>query len=783
MSEPAAKTCCSGRSPEGHAHHAPHIAKDPVCGMDVDTSAGKPSVQHGGTTFHFCSRRCHDRFVAEPQSYLRPQPAPARAAPAGTQWTCPMHPQVVRDRSGPCPICGMALEPLMPAPGGAANPELAAMTRRFQVSLALTLPVFVLEMGGHLFGLTEAIGVTTSNWIQFALATPVVLWGGWPFFERGIASLRGLHLNMFTLIGLGVAVAYAASLVALFAPGVFPSAHGGHVPAPVYFEAAAVIVTLTLLGQVLELRAREATGNAIRTLMDLAPKTARRISGGREDDVALEAVIAGDLLRVRPGEAVPVDGTVIDGRSAVDESLVTGEAIPAEKVQGSAVTGGTLNGTGSFVMKAEKVGRDTMLARIVNLVAAAQRSRAPAQTLADRVSAWFVPLVVAVAVAAFAGWAVWGPEPRFAQGLVAAVSVLIIACPCALGLATPMAVMVGVGRGARAGVLVRHAEALEMLAKADTLAVDKTGTLTEGRPRLVAIEAAPGFDGPAVLALAAGVEASSEHPLASAIVAAARDRGLAVSPVRDFDAPAGKGARGTVAGRRIAVGNEGWMIESGAGPSKLFEAADRLRAGGATAIFVAVDGAVAGVLVLADTLKAGAAEAVATLQADGIRPVMLTGDHERSARAIGARLGIADIRAAVSPEGKAVAVQDLRRQGRIVAMAGDGVNDAPALAAADVGIAMGTGADAALESAGITLLKGDIAGLVRARRLARATMRTIRQNLAFAFIYNFAGVPLAAGALYPLFGVLLSPEIAAAAMALSSVSVVANAARLRSIEL
>jgi Cu+-exporting ATPase len=748
--------------------------------MTVDTGVGKPSAMHDGATFHFCSQRCHDRFVAGPAKYLAPQPT--GPAPSGAQWTCPMHPEVLRDVPGPCPICGMALEPVMPSADDGPNPELADMTRRFWIALALTLPVFVLEMGGHLFGPTAALGAATSNGVQFILATPVVLWAGWPFFVRGLGSLRGLNLNMFTLIGLGVAVAYAASVVAFSAPGLFPGAHGGH-GAPVYFEAAAVIVTLTLLGQVLELRARDATGHAIRALMDLAPKTARRIAHGSERDVPLEIIVADDLLRVRPGESVPVDGVVVEGRSSVDESLVTGEALPVEKAEGAAVTGGTINGSGSFVMRAQKVGHDTMLARIVALVAAAQRSRAPAQTLADRVAAWFVPLVIAIAVLAFLGWTFLGPTPQMAQGVVAAVSVLIIACPCALGLATPMAVMVGVGRGARAGILVRNAEALEMLAKADTLVLDKTGTLTEGKPRLIAAEARDGFDSGTLLRLAAAVEAQSEHPLASAIVTAARDKGMAIAPAANFDAPPGEGARAAVEARPVSVGNAAWISEAGADALPLQQRAEEFRAQGATVVFVAIDGRLAGLLALADTPKAAARQAVAGLKAAGLQPVMMTGDHAGTAATVGATLGIADIRAGVSPEGKAGTVQDLRRQGRIVAMAGDGVNDAPALAAADVGIAMGTGADAALESAGITLLNGDIAGLVRARRLARATMRTIRQNLGFAFAYNFAGVPIAAGALYPAFGIMLTPEIAAMAMALSSVSVIANALRLRSLDL
>ncbi|BCW89814.1 Silver exporting P-type ATPase [Alphaproteobacteria bacterium SO-S41] len=770
--------CCGG------AAHGPAAGtvKDQVCGMDVDPNAGKPSAVHDGVTYHFCSERCRTKFVAEPLKYLAP--APAAPVAAGTKWTCPMHPDIVRDKPGPCPICGMALEPMVPV-AGAENPELKDMTRRFWVALALTLPVFVLEMGGHVFGWTFGLTDMTSRWVQFALATPVVLWAGWPFLQRGAASLQTMNLNMFTLIGLGVIVAWTYSAVAMLAPGVFPHGlHGGHGGAPVYFEAAAVIVTLALLGQVLELRAREATGGAIRALLDLAPKTARRVKpDGDEENVPLDQVLTGDRLRVRPGEAVPVDGIVFAGRSHVDESLITGEALPVEKTTGAAVTGGTINGSGALIMTAEKVGAETMLARIVALVAEAQRSRAPVQRLADQVSGWFVPLVGVIALIAFAAWWAFADEAGFANGLVAAVSVLIIACPCALGLATPMAVMAGVGRGAQAGVLVRDAAALEALARADTAMFDKTGTLTEGKPKAVALEAVNGFDADEALRLIASVEAGAEHPLAGAVVAAAKEKGLTLSAVQDFDAPPGKGAEGIVDGRTVLAGNAGWLSEKGVDVSGLIARADALRAEGATAVYAAIDGTAAMLIAVADPIKAGAADAVAALKAQGIRAVMMTGDHEVTAKVVAARLGIDEVRAGVTPEGKAEAVAALRQAGRVVIMAGDGVNDAPALAAADAGIAMGTGADAALESAGVTLLKGDISGVVHARRLATATMRNIRQNLAFAFIYNFAGVPLAAGALYPFTGWMLSPEIAAAAMALSSVSVILNALRLGRVRL
>ena len=761
------KACCGGAP-------AAHTAKDPVCGMTVALDAGKPTAMHECETYHFCSAGCRTKFVADPGKYLDAQPAPV-SAPAGTKWTCPMHPEVVRDGPGACPICGMALEPMLPT-ADADNPELKDMTRRLVVGVALSLPLLVLEMGGHLFGWSFGLTPETSAWTQAVLAAPVVLWGGWPFFVRGAASLRTGHLNMFTLIALGVGVAFVYSLVALLAPGIFPHGqHGGHGVPPVYFEAAAVIVTLALLGQVLELRARAATGGAIRALMDLAPKTAERADGS---EIPVEQVVTGDLLRVRPGAAVPVDGVVTEGRSSVDEALVTGEPVPVEKNPGAKVTGGSINGSGSFVMRAEAVGRDTMLARIVALVAEAQRSRAPVQSLADRVAGWFVPAVVIVAVLAFAGWAVFGGADSLANGLIAAVSVLIIACPCALGLATPMAVMAGVGRGAHAGVLVRDAAALEALAGADTIILDKTGTVTEGRPVLVDVRAAAGFAADEVLALAASVEAAAEHPLAAAIVAGAKAKGLTLAAVDGFDAPPGKGATGRAGGRAVKVGNAVWLNAEGIATAALEPDAEALRAEGATAVFVAVDGVTAGVIAVADPVKSGAGAVVTALIAAGLTPVMVTGDHAGTAGAVARRLGIAEVKAGVSPEGKAAIIKEMKAAGRRVAMAGDGVNDAPALAAADCGIAMGTGADAALENAGVTLLKGEIGGLVKARRLAEATMRTIRQNLVFAFGYNAAGIPLAAGALYPATGAMLSPEIASLAMALSSVSVMLNALRL-----
>ncbi|MCL4765129.1 MAG: heavy metal translocating P-type ATPase [Hyphomicrobiaceae bacterium] len=763
---------------------AEHLVKDPVCGMTVDPHTARHRAEHAGRTYYFCSAGCKAKFEADPARYLAPQQA-AEPVPEGTIYTCPMHPEIRQVGPGSCPICGMALEPELVTAETAPNPELADMTRRFWVGLALALPVFVLEMGGHLTGLTHWLGQQTSNWLQLLLATPVVLWAGWPFFERGWQSLVTRNLNMFTLIAIGTGMAWLYSVVGTVAPGLFPETFRGADGAiGIYFEAAAVIVVLVLLGQVLELRARERTSGAIRALLDLTPKTARRIGAdGGEEDVGLELVAVGDQLRVRPGERVPVDGEIVDGRSAIDESMVTGESMPVTKAVGAPVIGGTMNQTGTFVMRAEKIGRDTVLARIVQMVAQAQRSRAPIQRLADQVSAWFVPLVIAIAVLAFVAWSIWGPEPRFTFGLIAAVSVLIIACPCALGLATPMSVMVGVGRGAQSGVLIKNAEALERLEKVDTIVIDKTGTLTEGRPKVTAVRAIGGFDEAELLRLAASLERGSEHPLAAAIVAAAEERGLALSPVSDFDSPVGKGVIGTVDGRRIVIGSRRMMRDAGVESAALDTIAEELREDGASAVAMAVDGKPAGAIAIADPIKPTTPAAIRALQQAGIHVVMLTGDNATTARAVARKLGIDEVEAEVLPEEKSKVVEQLRGRGRVVAMAGDGVNDAPALAAADVGIAMGTGTDVAIESAGVTLVKGDLTGIVRARRLSGATMRNIRQNLFFAFVYNAAGVPVAAGVLYPAFGVLLSPIIAAAAMSLSSVSVIANSLRLSRIDL
>ncbi|WP_448558417.1 copper-transporting P-type ATPase [Tistrella mobilis] len=706
-------------------------------------------------------------------------------APPGTVWTCPMHPEIRKDGPGSCPICGMALEPLMVTAESGPSPELADMTRRFRFGLLLAIPVFLLEMGAHLVpALHRLIPAGVSVWIQFILATPVVLWAGWPFFRRGWSSIVNRSLNMFTLIAMGTGVAWTYSVVATLAPGVFPEAfRGADGTVAVYFEAAAVITVLVLLGQVLELRARERTSGALRALLNLTPKTARRIGAdGAEADIAVEDVAIGDRLRVRPGETVPVDGIVEDGRSSVDESMVTGESMPVGRSAGDRVVGGTLNQTGALVIRAEKVGRDTMLARIVQMVADAQRSRAPIQRMADQVSGWFVPIVIVMALLAFAAWGFWGPSPRLAHGLIAAVSVLIIACPCALGLATPMSIMVGVGKGAAAGVLIKNAEALERMEKVDTLVVDKTGTLTEGRPAMTHIATAPDHDEADILRLAAAVEAASEHPLAQAIVAAAEARHIRPPQVTAFLSPTGKGARGIVEGRRIVLGNAAFLGEEGIDTSFLSDQADSLRHDGATAIYIGVDGRAAGVFAIADPVKQTTPDALTVLHADGIRIVMLTGDNRTTAEAVARRIGIDEVEADVLPDRKAEIVQRLKAEGRVVAMAGDGVNDAPALAAADVGIAMGSGTDVAIESAGITLLKGDLTGIVKARRLSQATMTNIRQNLVFAFIYNAAGIPVAAGVLYPVFGLLLSPVIAAAAMALSSVSVIGNALRLRSMK-
>jgi Cu+-exporting ATPase len=772
-----------------HRHHAGSgLAEgvlDPVCGMTVDPHKTHHRHQHQGRTYYFCSAGCRTKFAADPAKYLDPDKAKSQEpVPEGTIYTCPMHPEIRQVGPGSCPICGMALEPELASADTGPNPELVDMSRRFWIGLALTVPVFALEMGSHLLGM-HLVDQGTSNWIQFVLATPVVLWAGWPFFERGWRSLLTRNLNMFTLIAMGTGVAWVYSVVATLAPGVFPDAfRDSHGSVAVYFEAAAVITVLVLLGQVLELRAREQTSGAIKALLDLAPKTARRVrDDGSDEEVSLDAIAVDDRLRVRPGEKVPVDGEIVDGRSSFDESMVTGESLPVTKEVGANVIAGTLNQTGSVVMRAEKVGRDTMLAQIVQMVAAAQRSRAPIQRLADQVAGWFVPAVIAVAVVAFAAWATFGPEPRFAFGLVAAVTVLIIACPCALGLATPMSIMVGVGRGAHAGVLIKNAEALERMEKVDTIVVDKTGTLTEGKPKVVAVVPANGLDENEVLRIAASVERASEHPLAQAIVKAAEERKIALADVHGFDSPTGKGAIGMVDGKRIVLGNAKFLAELSIATAALEADAERLRQDGATAIFMAVGGKASGVIAVADPVKPTTADALKALGADGIRVVMLTGDNRTTAQAVARRLGIADIEAEVLPDQKSAVVERLRREGRVVAMAGDGVNDAPALAAADVGIAMGTGTDVAIESAGVTLLKGDLTGIVKARRLSEATMRNIRQNLFFAFIYNSVGVPIAAGVLYPFFGILLSPMIGAAAMALSSVSVVGNALRLRRVRL
>ena len=760
-----------------------HAVKDPVCGMTVDPHTASHRAEHAGKAYYFCSAGCRSKFIAEPIRYLDPGTAPHKneAVPEGTVYTCPMHPEVRQVGAGSCPICGMALEPVLVGADTGPNEELVDMTRRFWIGLVLTVPVFALEMGGHLIGLNHYLGQRTSNWLQLLLATPVVLWAGWPFFDRGWRSVVSRNLNMFTLIAMGTGVAWVYSVVATLAPGMFPAEfRNSDGSVAVYFEAAAVITVLVLLGQVLELRARETTSGAIRALLDLAPKTARRIrADGAEEEIQLDAVEVGDRLRVRPGEKVPVDGEVVDGRSSIDESMVTGESMPVTKAVGARAIGGTINQTGALVIRADKVGRDTMLARIVQMVSEAQRSRAPIQRLADQVSGWFVPAVIGIALVAFVAWAIWGPEPRFSYGLVAAVAVLIIACPCALGLATPMSIMVGVGRGAQAGVLIKNAEALERMEKVDTLVIDKTGTLTAGKPAVTSIAPAAGFPEAEILRLAASVERASEHPLAVAIVAAADARGVATAAVTDFDSPVGRGALGTVDGKRVVLGNAKFMTEHRIDVAPLARAAEDLRRDGATAIFVGIDGRAAGAIAISDPVKGSTPEALAALKAEGIRIVMLTGDNWTTAMAVAGRLGIQDVEAEVLPEQKSDVVNRHKQAGRVVAMAGDGVNDAPALAAADVGIAMGSGTDVAIESAGITLLKGDLTGIVRARRLSQATMRNIRQNLFFAFIYNAAGVPVAAGVLYPFFGILLSPVIAAAAMALSSVSVVANASRLR----
>jgi Cu+-exporting ATPase len=782
--------CCGGgHDHSGHGHHDHHAdgrasVRDPLCGMTVDPATSQHRFDYLGETFHFCSAGCRTKFAADPQAYLD-NSKPKAAAPEGTIYTCPMHPQIRQIGPGSCPICGMALEPEVASLDAPPNPELADMTRRFWIGLVLSLPPVVLEMGGHLIGGHGLIDQTLSNWIQLVFATPVVLWAGWPFFVRGWQSLVTRNLNMFTLIAMGTGVAYVYSVVGTVAPDIFPATFRGHGGAvAVYFEAAAVITVLVLLGQVLELRARAATSGAIKALLQLAPKTARRIDDdGADHEVPIDSLKVGDKLRVRPGEKVPVDGVILEGRSTLDESLVTGESMPVTKEAGDKVIAGTLNQSGSFVMRADKVGRDTLLSQIVKMVAEAQRSRAPIQRLADQVAGWFVPLVIVVALIAFGAWSLFGPEPRMAYGLVAAVSVLIIACPCALGLATPMSIMVGVGRGAQAGVLIKNAEALERMEKVDTLVVDKTGTLTEGKPKVMEIVVASGFQENEILRLAASVERASEHPLADAIVRAAQERNLDLGKVEAFDSPTGKGAMGKVDGRTVVLGNSNYLKSLGIDTEPLNEQGERLRGDGATVINIAIDGKLAGLVAIADPIKPSAPDALKALAAEGIKVIMLTGDNRTTANAVARKLEITDVEAEVLPDQKIAVVSKLQKAGRIVAMAGDGVNDAPALAAADVGIAMGTGTDVAIESADITLLKGDLGGIVRARRLSQATMNNIRQNLFFAFVYNAAGIPIAAGILYPGFGILLSPIIAAAAMALSSVSVVGNALRLRATRL
>lgn len=783
--------CCHRDSDSGAP--ASQAALDPVCGMSVEPADAAGTLEHDGITYAFCSTHCVTKFKANPDQYARRDAdghgehdaakAKQPAAPgAAVDYTCPMHPEVVRSEPGSCPICGMALEPRT-LTGVGDDSELRDMSRRFWVSLVLTLPVFVLAMSEMLPGMPvqHALGVRAIGWIQFAFATPVVLWGGWPFFQRGWASLVNKSLNMFTLIALGTGTAYLYSLVATVWPQLFPAsarAHGAAVA--IYFEAAAVITTLVLLGQVIELRARSRTSGAIRALLGLAPKTARRVeASGHEEDVPLDQVMHGDVLRIRPGEKVPVDGRVVEGHSTVDESMLTGEPIPVEKQAGDQVIGGTVNGTGSVLMRAERVGSETVLSEIVRRVGEAQRSRAPIQRLVDKVSAWFVPAVIVIALLTFGVWWSIGPEPRLASALIAAVAVLVIACPCALGLATPMSIMVATGRGALAGILVKDARALEQLGGVDTVLVDKTGTLTEGKPRVASLVPAPGHDERELLTLAAALERSSEHPLAAAVLVAARERSLAVPAAEQFDSLPGRGVTGRVNGRAVALGNAALLDALGVAPGELARRAEELRGAGQTVVYVVADGAVLGLLGVADPIKATTPEALAMLRQAGVRVVMLTGDARATAEAVARELGLDEVHAEVRPEDKASVVEDLRRQGRVVAMAGDGVNDAPALAAADVGIAMGTGTDVAVESAAITLVKGDLRGIARARRLSQSTMRNIRQNLVLAFGYNLLAVPVAAGLLYPFFGLLLSPMLASAAMSLSSVSVIGNALRLR----
>jgi len=770
-----------------HNHHG-DTAVDPVCGMKVMLGAGKPTFEHDQVSYHFCSKGCHDKFAADPQHYLSGAHKVAAAnMPAGTQYTCPMHPEIVRDAPGDCPICGMALEPMgVPTGDEGPNPELVDFTRRFWVGAVLTVPLLVLTMGPFvgLGFVRDFFGERTTLWIELVLGTPVILWSGWPFFVRGVKSVVSRNLNMFTLIAMGVGAAYLFSVVAVLVPAIFPAGFRnaeGHVG--VYFEAGAVIVVLVLLGQLLELGARERTGAAIRALLDLAAKTARIIrEDGREEEIPLEDVHVGDHLRVRPGDKVPVDGLVVEGRSSIDESMISGEPIPVEKAEGDRITGATINGTGTLVMEATRVGADTMLAQIVEMVARAQRSRAPIQKLADSVAGIFVPAVIAVALIAFAAWSIWGPSPAFSYALVSAVAVLIIACPCALGLATPMSIMTATGRGAQAGVLIKNAEALERFAKVDTLIIDKTGTLTLGKPKLVGVLPEDGQEEEGVLRLAASLERGSEHPLAEAIVTGAEERGIALVKAEDFQAITGKGVKGVVDGKPVALGNAALLTDLGIDGGALAQTANARRDEGETVMFVIVDAKIAGLVAVADPIKETTQDALDALHAQGFRIIMATGDNERTAAAVAYKLGIDEVRADVLPEDKARIIKDLQAEGHKVAMAGDGVNDAPALAQADVGIAMGTGADVAIESAGITLVKGDLNGVVRARHLSRATMRNIKQNLFFALVYNAAGVPIAAGILFPFFGILISPMFAAAAMSLSSVSVIGNALRLRTVK-
>ena len=778
---------------EHHAHHHPNAAnpgkvQDPVCGMTVDPAVSPHQAVHAGQTFHFCSNGCREKFMANPAHYLSPQPPVAAAVP-GTIYTCPMHPQIRQNHPGACPICGMALEPLTPSAETPENTELHDVQRLFWTAAALGVPVVVLAMGGFVPGIGPAlehlVPPHASNWLQLLLTTPIVLWAGSVFFVRGWQSLRRRSLNMFTLIALGTGTAYLYSVVAVAAPGIFPAGfRNANGTVDTYFEAASVITVLVLLGQVLELRARAQTGGAIRALLNLAPKTTRSIhDDGADEEIPLDQVIAGDRLRVRPGDAVPVDGVVLEGKSHVDESMVTGESMPVSKAPGDAIIGGTVNGTGALVMRAEKIGAETMLARIVAMVAEAQRSRAPIQRLADLAAGYFVPTVIGVAILAFALWTIWGPAPALSYGLLAAVSVLIIACPCALGLATPMSIQVGVGKGATAGVLIKSAEALERMEKVDTLVIDKTGTLTEGKPRVTTITPAPGFTADNVLRLAASLEQSSEHPLAAAIAHEAAERQQPLTNARDFTSITGQGVRGVIEERHVLAGNARLMEAENIALGELAATADTLRATGATALFVAVDSKPAGVIAIADPVKATTRAALEALRAEGVRIVMLTGDNRRTAEAVARQLGITEIEADVLPDQKHAVIRKLRGEGRVVAMAGDGVNDAPALAEADIGIAMGTGTEVAMQSAGVTLVKGDLDGIVRARRLSRAVMRNIRQNLFFAFVYNAIGVPVAAGLLYPWFGILLTPVVSALAMSFSSVSVVTNALRLRRLRL